>query len=116
MESVATLLAQLICPNFRQGCTTCGLATTRARVCVALSNSNDMANKKTRNSISPGFFISIGGLAIYKKLKPFPVNIDDLNFWIVFEILTKFGYVNVHAPSVKVIVVVPDSFKGKSAV
>ena len=56
-----------------------------------------------------GFCFDIWG----NELVPFSMNIDYFYWWIVFEMFTKFGNVNVHATSVKVIIVYPNSFEGE---
>ena len=44
-------------------------------------------------------------LLVYKQLKSFAVNINDLNFRIIFEVFTQFCDVNIHTPAVKIIIV-----------
>ena len=41
------------------------------------------------------------------------MDVDNLNCRVVFEVLAKFGDINVHTTSIEVVVVDPNSFQSK---
>ena len=55
------------------------------------------------------------GILLTQKLVSLAMYIEDLYILILAKVLTQFCYIYIHAPGVEVVVINPDSLKGKIA-
>ena len=71
-----------------------------------------LSNKKVRDS-NPGLFYLFRFWC--NQLISLSVNVDDLNGFIILQMLTQFGDVHIHASGIEIVVVNPNGLQSKVA-